>query len=50
MPINIQEAYRTQNRLNQKKKSPCNIRIKTLSVQKIERILKVARERGPSNI
>ena len=32
--INAQEASRTPNRLNQKRKSPCHIIIKTLSVIK----------------
>jgi hypothetical protein len=29
MPMNIQEAYRTQNRLDQKRNSSCHIIIKT---------------------
>ena len=29
MPMNIQEAYRTPNRLDQKRNSSCHIRIKT---------------------
>ena len=40
MAINVQEAYRTPNTLNQKKKSSCHIIIKTLNAQNKERILK----------
>jgi hypothetical protein len=43
MPIKVQEAYRTPNRLDQKRKSLCHIKIKTLNIQNKERISKVAR-------
>jgi len=46
MPINIQEASRTPNRLNQKRKSSHYIIIKTLNVQSKESILKSAKEKG----
>ena len=41
--INVQEAYRTPNRLDQKRKSCCHITIKTLTVWDKERILKASR-------
>ena len=44
--INIQEAYRTPNRLDQKRKSSHHIIIKTLNVQNKERILKASREKS----
>jgi hypothetical protein len=43
MPINIQEVYKTPTRLDQKRKSCCNIIIKTQNMQNKERILKVSR-------
>jgi hypothetical protein len=46
MPMNIQEAYRTPNRLNQKRKSPQHIIIKTPHAKNRERILKAVREKG----
>jgi hypothetical protein len=46
MPINIQEAYRPPNTLDQNEKPSCKIIIKTLNVQKKERILKAARGKG----
>ena len=46
MPMNIQEAYRTPNRLDQKRHSSCHIRIKTPNAQDKERILKSVREKG----
>jgi hypothetical protein len=46
MPMNIQEAYRTTNRLNQKRNSSCHIIVKTPNVQNKERILKAIREKG----
>ena len=33
MPMKIQEAYRTPNRLDPKRKSPCHIIVKTLNIQ-----------------
>jgi hypothetical protein len=44
MTIIVQEAYRTQHRMNQKRKSSCNIIIKTLNAQKKERILNAVRK------
>jgi hypothetical protein len=45
MPIKIQEAYRTPDRLDQKRKSLLHIIIKTLNIQDKERILKAARNK-----
>ncbi|XP_063129958.1 coiled-coil domain-containing protein 122 isoform X1 [Rattus norvegicus] len=46
MPINIQEAYRTRNRLDQKRNSSRHIIVKTPNAQNEERILKAVREKG----
>ena len=48
IPMKVQEAYRTLNRLDQKKKkpSPCHIIIKTQNIQIKERILRAAKEKG----
>jgi hypothetical protein len=46
MPMNIQEAYRTPNSLDQKRNSSCHIIIKTPNAQNRERILKAVREKG----
>ena len=46
MPIKVKETYRTPNRLEQKKKFPCHIIIKTLNMKKKERIVKVIYEKG----
>ena len=43
MPMNIQEAYRTPNRMDQKRNSSRHIIIKTPSAQNKERILKAVR-------
>ena len=43
MPMNIQEAYRTPNRLDQKRNSSHHIIIKTPNAQNKERILKTVR-------
>ena len=45
MPMNVQEAYRTQNRLDQKRNSSCHIIIRTINALNKERILKVVREK-----
>jgi hypothetical protein len=45
MPMNIQEAYRTQTSLDQKRNSFHHI-IKTRNAQNKERILKAVREKG----
>jgi hypothetical protein len=44
--MNIQEDYRTPNRLDQKGNSICHIIIKTLKQQNKERILKSVRGKG----
>jgi hypothetical protein len=44
--MNIQEAYRTPNRLGQKRNSSRHIIIKTPNAQNKERILKAVREKG----
>jgi hypothetical protein len=46
MSMNIQEACRTPNRLDQKRKSGCHIIINTRNAQNKERILKAVREKG----
>jgi hypothetical protein len=46
MSINIQETYRTTNRLDQKRNSSHHIIVKTPNAQNKERILKAVRERG----
>jgi hypothetical protein len=46
MPMNIQEAYRTPNRLDRKRNSFHHIIIKTPNAQNKERILKTVREKG----
>jgi hypothetical protein len=46
MPMNTQEAYRTPNRLNQKRNSFHHIKVKTPSAQNKERILTAVGEKG----
>ena len=46
IPMKVQEAYRTPNRLDQKKTSPCHIIIKTQNIQIKERILRAAKGKG----
>ena len=46
IPMKVQEAYRTPNRLDQKKTSPRHIIINTQSIQTKERILRAAKEKG----
>ena len=46
MPMNIQEAYRTPNRLDQKRNSSRHIIIRTTNALNEERILKAVREKG----
>ena len=46
MLMNIQEAYRTPNRLDQKQNSSRHIIVKTPNAQNKERILKAIREKG----
>jgi hypothetical protein len=50
MPMNIQEACRTPNRLDQKRNSSLHIKIKTPNALHKERILKAVREKRLSNI
>ena len=46
MPMNIQEAYRTPNRLGQKRNSSRQIILRTTNALNKERILKAVREKG----
>ena len=46
IPMNIQEVYRTPNRLDQKRNSSCHLIVKTQNAQNKERILKALREQG----
>ena len=46
MPMNIQEAYRTPNRLDQKRKSSQQIIIRTTNALNKNRILKAVKEKG----
>jgi hypothetical protein len=50
MPMNIQETYRTPNRLDQKRISSCHIIIKTLNSLNIERILKAVGKKVKQHI
>jgi len=45
MPINVQETYRTPNRLDQKRNSSLHKIVKTPNTQNRERILKAVREK-----
>ena len=44
--MKVQEAYRSPNRLDQKKASPRHITIKTQNIQNKEQILRAARGKG----
>ena len=46
MPMNIQDTYRTPNRLDQKRKSSRHIIIRTTTALNKDRILKAVREKG----
>jgi hypothetical protein len=46
IPMNIQEAYRTPNRLGQNRNSSCHLIIKISNAQNKERILKAVRDKG----
>jgi hypothetical protein len=46
MPMNIQEAYRTPNKLDKKRNSSRHIIIRTTNALNKERILKAVREKG----
>jgi hypothetical protein len=50
IPMNIQEAYRTPNRLDQKKNSPYHITVKKLNAQNKERILKSSKGKSSSHM
>jgi hypothetical protein len=50
MPMSIQEAYRTPNRLDQKRNSSCYIIIKTPNALNKERVLKSSKGKRSSNI
>jgi hypothetical protein len=50
MPTNIKEAYRTPNRLDQKRNSSCQTINKTPNAQNKERILKSSKGKRSSNI
>jgi hypothetical protein len=50
MPIQVQEASRTPNRLDQNRTTPWHIIIQTTSTENGERILKAVREKKPNNI
>jgi hypothetical protein len=43
--MNIHEAYRTPNRLEQRRNSSCHIIIKTPNVQNKERLFNTVREK-----
>jgi hypothetical protein len=45
MPMNIQEVYKTPNRLDQKRNSSHHIIIKTPNAQNKQRILKAVRKK-----
>ena len=44
--MKVQEAYRTPNRLDQKKPAPRHIIIKTQNINIKEKILRAAKEKG----
>ena len=46
MPMTIQEAYRTPNRLDQKRNLSHRLTVQTPNAQNKERILKAVREKG----
>ena len=46
MPMNIQEAYRTPNRLDQKRNSSQHVTIRTKNTLNKDRILKAVREKS----
>jgi hypothetical protein len=50
MPIQVQEASKTPNRLNQNRTTPQHIIIRTTSTENRERILKTVREKKINNI
>jgi hypothetical protein len=50
MDIDVQEAYRTPNKWEQKRKYSPHLIINTLNAQSKERILKIGKGKGSSNI
>jgi hypothetical protein len=50
MPMNIQEAYRTPNRLDQKRKTFPHITIRTTNALNKDRILKAEREKVKNHL
>jgi hypothetical protein len=46
MPMNLKEAYRTPNRLDQKRNSSQHIIIRTINEVNKDRILKAVREKN----
>jgi hypothetical protein len=50
LPIQVWEASKTPNRLDQNRTSPQHISIKTTSIEYTERILKAVREKKPNNV
>jgi hypothetical protein len=50
MPIQVQKASRTPNRLDQNRTTPQHITMKTTSTENRERILKAVRQKKPYNI
>ena len=50
MTMSIKEAYRTPNRVDQKRNSSRHIIVKTPNVQKKERLLKAARKKNMQHI
>jgi hypothetical protein len=50
MTMNIQESYRTPNRLDQERNFSHHIIVKTTDAQNKERILKTVREKRSSDI
>jgi hypothetical protein len=50
MPIQVQEASRTPNRLDQNRTTPQHTIIKTTSTENRERIVKAVREKKTNNI
>jgi hypothetical protein len=50
MPMNIQETYRTPNRLNQKRNSSLHVIVKTPNAQNKEKILKAVREKNSNSM
>jgi hypothetical protein len=50
MPMNIQETYRTPNRLDQKRNSSHHIIVLTINVENKEKILKTVRDKFKEHV